>query len=803
MLAVSASFTLFVLLAVVVPGVALQRALRLRADPLLVLPLGLVACAAGYGASLWAQTAWLFPATLALLVVVAALRGAGPYWAAGPPWRGALALALALVSFLALTAYRFNRFTPDGSFALDPLERIDTAFQVGLAWELSHAYPPQVPGLAGCTLSYHLGQHLVRAAAVRHAGISPYDLLSRCDVTLCGLALVLAFYGLAWQLGARHAGLLVAGLAPLLADASFVAGWFADADWWTDLFSANLHLSLTFGNSLVPALALLAGFGIALCRFEQEGARGWLVLAALLALAVPFFKIFLAWQLLAGLLLALGLTRRARLLVVAAPLAAMCLGLTLGPGGHGTQITFEPLAAVRRTLLALGFEGGDGLWLLFLGGLWLASAVGARALGLVALVRALRGRASVPLSLAGLVLSGLPPALLLRITIRGEGADYNEAVYFITGGLAVLWIFTAVELDSLRHRALVTACVLALALPTSAHFIVRRLRTTPESVPAHVLRLVARLRDDSRPGDVVLSPTSPRWPPPALVFAGRRVPWTRFLPYLVQYAPRDVFEQRRALVQEFFSTPDAARALDRRAVACHPRAALRSAAPGLRAGRRVRDAGRGRRRAPVPCARRRGALTAASGASREDGQDLCELLSRAPLERRALRFGLGAERGIFDLGEVDAHVASGAPDAGLERLGTDLEVGTRGQVAVGRHLHERCPTAIGGAHGGKGHGHGLAQTRLHGPAPGLDLLGRGLGQTQRRHVVVEGRGVGVDHGNQRQHGLVQRRDELAHDGVLGLELALAVSHPAHHRAQGRAQRRHQRRGRAAAGGGRA
>ncbi len=553
-----ASFALFAALAVVAPGIALQRLLRVPVDVLLALPLGLVACAAAYWLSLWTQAGWLFPVTLAALVVTGC-RGR-PDWADGPPARGAWALLLALLVFLALAGYRFNRPAPDGSFQLDPLERIDTAFQVGLAWELTHSYPPQVPGLAGQPLSYHLGQHLVRAAATRYAGLAPYDLLSRYDVTLCGWALMLALYGLVWQLGARGVGLLLAGLAPLLGDASFVAGALCGADWWTDLFSANLHLSLTFGNSLVSALALAAGAHVCWLRFERGGPRGWLVLAALQAAAVPFFKIFLAWQLLAGLTLALVLTRRRALALPLLPALAATALLTFGPGGQATEIVWEPLAVVRRTLQTLDCAPAEPAWLPALGVAWLLSALGARLGGLLALARALRGSSAGAVALAGTVLSGVPPALLLRITIHGEGPDYNEAVYFVTGSLALLWLFTALAVEAARRRRFWTAVVLAASLPTSAHFMARRLATVPESVPAPVLRLVARLRADSRPGDVVLAPPAPRWPPPAMVLAGRRLAWTRFLPYLAQYAPRAVVEERRALVQEFFATPDAPRA---------------------------------------------------------------------------------------------------------------------------------------------------------------------------------------------------------------------------------------------------
>jgi hypothetical protein len=122
-----------------------------------------------------------------------------------------------LVALLAATQYRSNRVGPDGSFLLDVGEHVDTAVHVGVTWELVAGYPPQVPGLAGVPMRYHVGSHLVRAAAVRWAGIHPYDSLSRFDVTLWGIALR------EWRGTSRRTHLLIAaGLAVLVASTLLV-----------------------------------------------------------------------------------------------------------------------------------------------------------------------------------------------------------------------------------------------------------------------------------------------------------------------------------------------------------------------------------------------------------------------------------------------------------------------------------------------------------------------------------------------------------------------------------------------------
>ena len=61
--------------------------------------------------------------------------------------RGALAPAIAVVALLARHAVpAATASTADGAFRLDPFVAPDTAFHVGLTYELATGYPPQVPG---------------------------------------------------------------------------------------------------------------------------------------------------------------------------------------------------------------------------------------------------------------------------------------------------------------------------------------------------------------------------------------------------------------------------------------------------------------------------------------------------------------------------------------------------------------------------------------------------------------------------------------------------------------------------------
>ena len=182
----------FAVLGILLPGLALQRLARVSPDPALVLPLGLVYCALSYGLSLVTNAPLVFPLLVAAAAALLLIPPRRWRWASGPSVKGAVWPLALLVALFSLTQYRVNRVDSAGDFLLDTGEHADTALHVGVSWELVHAYPPEVPGLAGVTMHYHVGTHLVRAAAARWAGIHPYDAMSRFDITLWAAGLGVA-----------------------------------------------------------------------------------------------------------------------------------------------------------------------------------------------------------------------------------------------------------------------------------------------------------------------------------------------------------------------------------------------------------------------------------------------------------------------------------------------------------------------------------------------------------------------------------------------------------------------------------
>jgi hypothetical protein len=550
LLASTAAFLAFAAVTLVAPGIAVQRLLARAIDPALVLPIGFAFCAAAFWLSLALGASWLFP----VLVVSVLLSLAVPRpwrWTSGPSLRGAVAPFAVLVGLLALTQYPGNRLSASGDLLLDPFLAFDTAFHVGLTRELAIGYPPQLPGVAGFPVGYHFGTDLVRAAALRWAGVDPYDSIARFDVTLAALALLLALRAATRAAGGTPAAVALAGWTLLATDLSFAFAANAQAHWWADLLRGNVLVSLFLANPIVPALAMALGALVAAARYEAGEGKGWLAIAAALALAVPFFKVFLG----AHLLLGLGLA-------MAAPCALATAALVLGRGGQTLDVGLAPLDLIRTTREGLGLAPYSGVALGLWALLWLAGSLGLRVVGLRAAIHSVRGGPTPAQVLAWMALGAWPLGLLFRVAapqmLAGQ-KPFNDVYVLIEQGGVVLWIFTAIAVAAFAEggrRAAVLAMAAVVVLPSTVQFVVKKATLAPDPVPAGMVRAVKGLEAASRPGDVVMQRPGARYPPLPVVLVGRRVPYERFTPYLTQFAPRAELERRHETVYRFFHTTD-------------------------------------------------------------------------------------------------------------------------------------------------------------------------------------------------------------------------------------------------------
>ncbi|MCM2257616.1 MAG: hypothetical protein NDJ94_18430 [Vicinamibacteria bacterium] len=585
-------FLAFALVAVFGPGAGLQRGLGQPVRVALVIPLGTAA------AALWAwlEVAWglpgLFPVGVVLCSLPLLFRGLGRV-EGEDSWRGPAPALLALVALLAVSQYDWNRLTADGRFQLDPLVPFDAAFHAGLTLELAAGYPPQVPGVSGLPLGYHLGPDLVRYAAWRWAGVHPFDSQTRFDVTLWGVALILALRAAMRALGGGPRAVALAGFVPLLGDISWVFAGDPQAHWWTDLLRGNLLVSVAHANPLVPALGLALGT-LSLVAVAAPGAAT-LALAAACALATPFFKVFLGAQLAAGLafaaLFARGPARRA-LLVPAFAAAIGTLGLATGTGGETVAVVLAPLDLVHVTRSQLGMAPASGLGLAAFALAWIVLSLGLRVFGLGPAWAALcRGEATAR-ALAPMALGGWPLGLLIRVAapeVLGGQSVINDAAYFVEQSGPLLWLFALLGLERALgerlSRPIVLATLAALTMPATLQFVVKKRTADVEALPAAMVELTRALERASAPGDVVLQRPAGRYPPAPVILIGRRVTYERFTPYLTQFAPRPVLEARHAEVHRFFRTRDPAeaeritRALGARFVALHGSDRLRFEPP--------------------------------------------------------------------------------------------------------------------------------------------------------------------------------------------------------------------------------
>jgi len=569
-LASSLAYVAFALVAVVVPGLQLQRLARVAIDPTLVLPLGLAFTAGAFWASLATGTDWLFPVLVALVLLMPALAGrpggtGGWRLAEGPSLRGALPAFAVIVVLLAVTQYPGNRYSASGEFLLDPFVAFDTAFHVGLTRELAIGYPPQLPGVSGFPVGYHLGTDLVRAAALRWASVDPYDSVSRLDVTLGALALLLAVRGAARAAGAPAAAIALAGWTLVATDFSFAFAGNPQAHWWADLLRGNVLVSLFLANPVVPALALALGALVALSRHDAGEGSGWLGLAAVLGFAVPFFKVFLGAHLLLGLGVAAVLrpTRWRVLAAAAAPCLLATAALAFGRGAETVEVRWAPLDLVAVTRETLGLTPLGGLSLLAWGTVWLAASLGLRVAGVPKALAALRQGTTAAVVLAAMALSGWPLGLLFRVSAPAalEGQKViNDAAYLLEEAGPLLWIFTAMAVAATagtgRRRSAVLGVAAVLALPSTVHFVAKKAAQATDPVPAGHVQAMRALETASRPGDVVMQRPGARYPPLPVVLLGRRVPYERFTPYLTQFASPQELERRHETVFRFFHTMD-------------------------------------------------------------------------------------------------------------------------------------------------------------------------------------------------------------------------------------------------------
>jgi hypothetical protein len=512
------------------------------------------------------------------------------------PSRDASILVLAGVVTLGIVALAYfpgyyTNFTwqPDGTMRVYPIS--DVLFHVAIASELTHTVPPQAPVFAGHPLSYHYGMDLAVAMFASATGLNVRDLTVRFMPTLFVILSMFSVFCFSrnW-LRSGYFGALVVFLVFFGADFSFLPGLLLGekGDWSLRYFSAPAVVTLFYANPILPGLGVLFAGLFCLDRYMREHSRAWLLLTALLFVALIEIKMLIAAQLMCGLGLAavvyLIFFSNADLFkiagctaIVAIPLVSWVL-LKNESGGH-IVAKFEPGLYVSHSIKMLGlghwFSAPLGFAVVGLP-IFLVGCLGLRVIGVPRIFTAIfrpKSEGAVRFLLAIFVVIGVIIALTYSFTPAGWTFPYNPiSSTFLVQSEYVAWIFAVEVLQTFyqwivrrgMYPALTAAGIIATAaafsLPaTVQHFLVwrdpnhffgagkpfgRELLT----YDTQTLAAMDFLQTDAHAGDVVLSPDA--LIAPVLALTTCRVPLGYFAVGLVT---RDDYTRREAAEKEFWT----------------------------------------------------------------------------------------------------------------------------------------------------------------------------------------------------------------------------------------------------------
>jgi len=457
----------------------------------------------------------------------------------------ALAGVVALgVMVLALLPQYYTNLTrrPDGTMRVHPVP--DVFLHIAIANELTHTVPPQCPVFSGRSLTYHYGMDLVVAMFANATGLNTHDLTLRFVPTLfLALSMLSVFCFSRGWLGSGYFAVLVVFLVFFGEDFAFVPGLLQGekGDWSVRYFSVPTVWSLFYTNPMLPGVGLLFAGLFCLQRYLRERGGVWLLLSAVLFVALMEVKILTAAHLMCSLgfaaIVYLLLFRNAALFKVAALTAALAAPLVLSVflgNKSGGEITtaFDPWLYVSHMMEVLGMKSRLTGVSAFTGialPIYLIGCLGLRVIGVPAILRALfrpDRQFGLRFVLACFVVIGVVITLTSRITPAGWPHKYNNSGWFLGQSKYVAWIFAVEALQTLyRHlvargmrprpiAGVIAVSAVALSVPaTVQHFALERdpyrLNGKPlgkelQSYSLETLSVIDFLAKDAQPGDVVL-----------------------------------------------------------------------------------------------------------------------------------------------------------------------------------------------------------------------------------------------------------------------------------------------------------
>jgi hypothetical protein len=292
---------------------------------------------------------------------------------------------------------------------------------------------------------------------------------------------------------------------------------------------------------MLPGVGLLFAALFCLQRYLGERGGAWLLLSALLLVALMEVKVFTAAHIMCSLGFAavvyLLLFRNADLFKVAALTAALAMPLVLSvflhnKGGAGYLATiFDPWPYISPMMEALRIKDRLTGVVAFAGialPIYLVGCLGLRAIGVPAILSALfrpNPQSGLRFALAFFVVIGVLITLTCRVVPAGLNS-INNGGWFLVQSKYVAWIFAVGVLQTFYRNVIargmrpslaaagITASAVALSVPaTVQHFALEhdpyRVDGRPvgkefQSYSLETLSVIDFLTKDAEPGDVVL-----------------------------------------------------------------------------------------------------------------------------------------------------------------------------------------------------------------------------------------------------------------------------------------------------------
>jgi hypothetical protein len=457
---------------------------------------------------------------------------------------GVLVLGIIALAFFPLYYTNFT-WQPDGTMRVYPVA--DVLFHIAIANELTHTVPPQAPLFAGYPLSYHYGMDLVVAMFAGATGLNVRDLTVRFIPTLFIVVSMLSVFCFSrnW-LRSGYLGALVVFLVFFGADFSFIPGSLLGekSDWSLRYFSAPAVVALFFTNPILPGLGVLFAGLFCLDCYMRERSPAWLLLTALLSVALIEVKMLIAVQLMCSLALAavvyLIVFSNADLFKIGASTAIaaiplLCLMLLKNKSSAQIVTKFEPWLYVSHAMQTLGLGNwlnGPLAFTVVALPIYLVGCLGLRVIGVPAILTAIfrpKPEGAVRFLLAIFVVIGVVIALTCSFTPAGWTFRYNPiSSTFLVQSEYVAWIFAVEGFQTFFQWAIrrgispaaaaggIMATVAGLSLPaTVQHFVIWR---DPDhffgsgkpfgkqllTYDPQMLATMDFVQMDAHPGDVVL-----------------------------------------------------------------------------------------------------------------------------------------------------------------------------------------------------------------------------------------------------------------------------------------------------------